>query len=72
MKFLVTMVCALALSPLSFAEDSQETAKDIVEVVVTAEKITEAPEKPQVEGEEVQGVVLAELSDRLSESVKPI
>ena len=75
MKSVVTVLFALLCSPLSFAEatEKEEKAeKEMVELVVTAEKISESTTKPQVEDEEVQGFILADLSDRLSESVKPI
>ena len=73
MKYIVTLISSLLLSAVSFAEEPLDRAeREMVEVVVTAEKITESAEKPQLEDEEVQGVILADLSTRLSEAQKQI
>lgn len=73
MKYIVTLMTGLLLSAASFADESQDKAeKEMAEVVVTAEKISESTEKPQVADEEVQGVILADLSIRLSEAPKQI
>ena len=56
MKYIVTLMTGLLLSAASFADEAQDQVeKDMVEVVVTAEKISESTEKPQVADEEVQG-----------------
>ena len=73
MKYVVTLISSVLLSAVSFAEEPLEgSEREMVEVVVTAEKITESAEKPQLEEEEVQGVILADLSIRLSEAQKQI
>ena len=73
MKYVVTLISSVLLSAVSFAEEPLEgSEREMVEVVVTAEKITESAEKPKLEEEEVQGVILADLSIRLSEAQKQI
>lgn len=75
MKFMFTILALLLFSASSVADETQsrdtQTA-DMVELVVTAEKISEITEKPQVKEEAVQGNILAELSSRLSETAKQI
>ena len=73
MKYVVTLISSVLLSAVSFAEEPLERSeREMAEVIVTAEKITESAEKPQLEEEEVQGVILADLSIRLSEAQKQI
>ena len=73
MKYVVVLICGLLICAASFADEPLEgSEREVVEVVVTAQKIAEPIDKPQVEDEEIQSLILADLSRRLREARKQI
>lgn len=73
MKYILTMFCGLFLCAASVADEPVDTTeRPVVEVIVTAQKISDSTDKPLVEDAEIQGLILADLSRRLSEAQKQI
>ena len=73
MKYILTMLFGLSMCAASVAAELVDTAeRPVVEVIVTAKKISESRDKPLVEDTEIHGLILADLSRRLSEAQKQI
>ena len=73
MKYILTMFCGLSMCAASVAAEPVDTTeRPVVEVIVTAQKISDSTDKPLVEDAEIQGLILADLSRRLSEAQKQI
>ena len=73
MRYILTMLCGLSMCAASVAAEPVDTVeRPVVEVIVTAKKISESRDKPLVEDTEIHGLILADLSRRLSEAQKQI